>query len=169
MLSLILRKRLPSGLVPRVFDLLYHPDAKLRFVALLGQTDRTRETLGTHRLQATIGLKLLFWLMAAGLFWLWQATDPALSATAFLFLPFAVYMALHTTFYEITYDRDTITLPRWWFGRTTRNWRDLDAVVDRMGWYLDFHFRDGTVVQAHKYVVGYAALKDTARKALREV
>jgi hypothetical protein len=32
-----------------------------------------------------------------------------------------------------------------------------------------FHFRDGAVVQVHKYVVGYAALRDKARAAEREV
>lgn len=61
------------------------------------------------------------------------------------------------------------TLTRWWFGRTTRKWRDLDAVVERRGRYLDFHFRDGTVLQAHKYVVGYAALREKADAVLREV
>ncbi len=39
-------------------------------------------------------------------------------------------------------------------GRTTRRWRDLDAAVDRGGWFIEFHFHDGTVIQAHKYVVG---------------
>lgn len=79
------------------------------------------------------------------------------------------YFALHTSLYEIAYDRDTVTLPRWWFGRTTRKWRDLGAVVERRGWYLDFHFRDGTRVQAHKYVVGYAALREKAEAVLSEV
>jgi hypothetical protein len=41
--------------------------------------------------------------------------------------------------------------------------------VEKQGWYLVFHFRDGTVIQAYKYVVGYAQPKEAARKALREV
>jgi|GEM_PF-1828629 len=167
-LSLILRKRMTPGLVPRLFDVIYHPDAKLRFIALLGHQSPARETLGLHRLRATFGLKLVFWLLTAGLVLLWATMDPATSAAAMLFLPLAAYLAIHTTLYEITYTRDTITLPRWWFGRTTQKWRDLDATVERMGWYLDFHFRDGTVIQAHRYIVGYSALREIAEKAMRE-
>lgn len=168
LLTVVLRKRLAPGLVPRLFGVIYHPDAKLRFIALLGHQAPAQETLGLRRLRATLGLKLMFWLITAGLVWLWAATNPATSAAAVLFLPFAAYLALHTTFYEITHDRDTITLPRWWFGGTTRKWRDLDATVERMGWYLDFHFRDGTVIQVHRYIVGYSALRETAAKAMRE-
>mgnify|MGYP001060440625 CR=1 FL=1 len=80
-----------------------------------------------------------------------------------------LHLALHISLYEITYDRGSITLPRWWFGRTTREWRDLDAVVKRRGRFLDFHFRDGTAVQAHKYVVGRVALREKAEAVLREV
>ncbi len=31
-------------------------------------------------------------------------------------LALAVYLSIHILFYEITYDRDAVTLPRWWDG-----------------------------------------------------
>ena len=167
-LSIALRKRLAPGLVPEI-DEVYRPESLTRFVSLIGHRAVVRETLGTHHLRATFGLKLVFWGVSALLVYVIAQMNASAIGIETLLLGFVVYLAIHTTLYEISYDRDSITLPRWWFGRTTRKWRDLDATVDRMGWYLDFHFRDGTVIQAHKYVVGYAGLRETARKSLREV
>jgi hypothetical protein len=42
-------------------------------------------------------------------------------------------------------------------------------VRERRGWYPDLRFRHGTVVQAQKHVVGYAALRKKAEAVLREV
>ncbi|MFZ1470034.1 MAG: hypothetical protein WAT09_13820 [Paracoccaceae bacterium] len=162
-LAAFLHKRTAPGLVPGVFDQLHLPDANWRLIALLGHRARVPETLGTLRLRATFGLKLLFWALTAGLIWLSLQT-----AGLMPFLAFVLYLAIHTTLYEISYDHDTITLPRWWFGRKTHKWRDLDAAVDRMGWFVDFHFRDGTVIQAHKYIVGYSTLRERAALAMRE-
>jgi hypothetical protein len=127
------------------------------------------ETLGTRRLRATLGLKLLYWgVFAALIVAVGQMHAPLVGIeTAILML--VLSLTLHTTFYEISYDRDTITLPRWWFGHTTHRWCDLEAVTDRQGWFLAFHFRGGKVVQTHKYVVGYAALREKANAVLREV
>jgi hypothetical protein len=166
-LSLILRKRLAPGLVPKIEDVA-QPDSTSRFIAMVGLNARVPETLGTRRLRATIGLKLVFWGVLAMLVYFLQTIEPSGTYIELVLLCMVAYLAVHTTVYEITFDRETITLPRWWFGRTTRRWRDLDATVDRRGWVLDFHFRDGTVVQAHKYVVGYAELREAAQKAMRE-
>jgi hypothetical protein len=163
-----LRRRLPKGLVPNR-DELSHPDVMGRFVSLIGYAAAPVETLGTHRLRTTIGLRLLWWAAVAASLALAIQMQAKLVGIEIIIVLFLVYMALQATFYEIAYERDTVTLPRWWFGRTTRNWRDLDAVVERRGWYLDFHFRDGTVVQAQKYIVGYAALREKANAVLREV
>ncbi len=166
-LSLILRKRLAPGLVPSIEDT-GRADSTTRFIAMIGLNARVSESLGTRRLRATLGLKLVFWGVLLMLAYLLQTLEPSGTYIEPALLGLVAYLAVHTTFYEITYDRDTITLPRWWFGRTTRRWRDLDAAVDRRGWFLDFHFRDGTVIQAHKYVVGYAELREAAQKAMRE-
>jgi hypothetical protein len=167
-LSWRLRRRLPKGLVPHGHDLT-HPEAMGRLVSLIGHGSPPAETLGARRLRATLGLRLLCWAalsVACALAVQMQARLLGIETALIVVLG---YLALHTSLYEITDDRDTVTLPRWWFGRTARKWRDLVAVVDRRGWYLDFHFRDGTVVQAHKYVVGYAALRKKAEAILREV
>jgi hypothetical protein len=166
-LSLLLRKRLTKGLVPELQDLA-QPDSNSRFVALIGQGAPVRETLGTTRLRATLGLKLVYWGVALMTVWLLHTLETAGSGIELVLLAVVAYLAVHTTIYEITYDRETISLPRWWMGSTTHRWRDLDAAVDRGGWYVDFHFHDGTVIQAHKYVVGYANLREAARKAMRE-
>jgi hypothetical protein len=163
-----LRKRLPTGLVPQGGELL-RSDGMSRIVSLIGVDAKATETLGTLRLRATLGLKLLYWGVLIAMIVVAGQMHARLIGPETAMLGLVLYLALHTSFYEISYDRDTITLPRWWFGRTTRKWRDLDAVVERRGWFLDFHFRDGTVVQAHKYVVGYAALREKAEAVLREV
>jgi hypothetical protein len=163
-----LRKRMPVGLVPQGGEVL-GPDGMSRLVSLIGVDAQVSDTMGTRRLRATLGLRLLYWgvlvalIVAAG-----QMQAPLVGIES-LILATVVYLALHTTLYEISYDRDSITLPRWWFGTTTHKWRDLEAVTERQGWFLAFHFRGGTVVQAHKYVVGYAALRDKVKAVLREV
>lgn len=163
-----LRKRLPKGLVPQGREL-SRPDSMSRIVSLIGHDAPPAETLGTKRLRTTLGLRLVFWTVWAAIFWAALSMRPPLIGIETGLILVMTYFTLHSTLYEITWDRDTIALPRWWFGRTTRKWRDLDAVVERQGWFLDFHFRDGTVVQAHKYVVGYAALREKANAVLREV
>jgi hypothetical protein len=163
-----LRKRLPKGLVPQGREL-SRPDSMTRIVSLIGHDAAPVETLGTKRLRTTLGLRLVFWTVWAAISWAALSMQPPLIGIETGLILVMTYYALHTTLYEITWDRDTIALPRWWFGRMTRKWRDLDAVVERRGWFLDFHFRDGTVVQAHKYVVGYAALREKADAVLREV
>ena len=163
-----LRHRLPKGLVPERHELV-HPEATGRLVSLIGHTAAPVETLGTQRLRVTLGLRLLWWGAVAVGFVLALEMQARLVGIESAMILVLVWFAVQSTFYEISYDRDTVTLPRWWFARTTRKWRDLDAVVERRGWYLDFHFRDGTVVQAQKYVVGYAALREKAEAVLREV
>ncbi len=167
-LLLALRKRFASGLVPDMAEV-NQLDSGSRLVALIGQGAAVQRTLGSYRLRATLGLKLLVWGVLGLMVYAAMQMEAALFGIETLLLGFVLYLAIHTSHYEIIYDRDTVTLPRWWFRRTTRKWRDLDAVVDRRGWYLDFHFRDGTVIQAHKYVVGYAELREAAAAELREV
>lgn len=166
-LYLILRKRLAPGLVPALKDL-SQPDSSSRFVALIGQGAPVGDTLGTKRLRTTLGLKLVYWgttLMMVGIM---QSLEISGTGIETVLLALVAYLALHASIYEISYDRHTITLPRWWMGHTTRRWRDLDATLDRGGWYLEFHFRDGTVIHVHKYVVGYSDLREVAQKAMRE-
>jgi hypothetical protein len=167
-LMIALRKRFAPGLVPGMAEV-NRPDSGSRLVALIGQGALVQRTLGTSRLPATFGLKALIWGVLGLMVCAAVQMGALLLGFETLLLLLVLYLALHTSLYEITYDRDTITLPRWWFGRSTRKWRDLDAVVARQGWHLDFHFRDGTVIQAHKYVVGYAELREAADKVLREV
>lgn len=167
-LLIALRKRFAPGLVPDVAEV-SRPDSGSRLFALIGQGAAVQRTLGSNRLQAALGLKLLFWGVLGLMVYAAMQMEAALFGIETLLSGLVLYLAIHTSLYEITYDRETVSLPRWWFGRSTRKWKDLDAVVDRRGWFLDFHFRDGTVIQAHKYVVGYAELRETANKVLREV
>lgn len=167
-LSRSLRKRIAPGLVPTGTDL-HQPDTMSRFTALLGHDAAVATTLGTHRLRATLGLRLLYWVVLVAMIAVSATMRAPLIGIESALTLIVLFLALHTTFYEITWDRDTITLPRWWFGSTTHTWRDLEAVTERQGWFLAFHFRGGRVVQAHKYVVGYAALREKANAVLREV
>ena len=166
-LTILLRKRVPASHLPDVFEP-HRTDSLTRFLSLIGYGGDARETLGVWRLRPTLGLKLVFIGGTALLVVVSIAMNARLIGPEALIVAVGLYFTLHALNYEITYDRDTISLPRWWFGRTTRKWRDLDAIVEGRGWYLRFHFRDGRVIQAHKYIVGFAALKETAAKALRE-
>jgi hypothetical protein len=163
-----LRKRMPAGLVPQGAEL-HRPDGMSRIVSLIGIDASAAETLGTRRLRATLGLKLLYWGVLVALIATVAEMQAPLVGIESVLLAVVLYLALHTTFYEISYDRDAITLPRWWLGATTHKWRDLEALTERQGWFLAFHFRGGKVVQAHKYIVGYAALREKVQAVLREV
>jgi hypothetical protein len=140
-----------------------------RLVSLLGYAAPEAVTLDTRRLRATLGLKLLYWIVLLALVLTAAAMRAPLIGIETLIVFVVPYLALHATFYEICYDRDRISLPRWWFGRTTCRWCDLEALTERQGWFLVFHFRGGKVLQAYKYVVGYAGLREKAEAALREV
>ena len=168
LLSRSLRKRFAPGLVPMGNEL-HQPDAMSRFTALLGHDAAETTTLGTRRLRVTLGLRLLYWVVLLAMIAVSAAMRAPLFGLETGLTLLVLYLALHASFYEISWDHDLITLPRWWFGRTTHRWRDLEAVTERQGWFLTFHFRSGGVVQAHKYVVGYAALREKADAVLREV
>ncbi len=163
-----LRKRMAAGLVPQGSEL-HRPDGMSRIVSLIGVDAPLAETLGTRRLRATLGLRLVYWgVLGALIVAVGQMQAPLVGIESAILL-LVIYLTLHATFYEISYDHDTITLPRWWFGHTTHKWRDLEAVTERQGWFLAFHFRGGKVVQAHKYIVGYATLREKVDAVLREV
>lgn len=167
-LAIALRNRVTPGLFPGATEA-GRQDSMSRLISLIGYRAVAPDTLGTRRLRSALRLKLLFWGVTSMLAYFSIQMSAEAIGPEVLILAFVVYLAMHATVYEITYDRDTITLPRWWFDRTTRKWRDHDSAVEKQGWYLVFHFRDGTVIQAYKYVVGYAQPKEAARKALREV
>lgn len=167
-LSRTLRKRFAPGLVPMGSEL-HQPDAMSRFTALLGHDAAEMVTLGTRRLRVTLGLRLLYWVVLLATIAASAAMRAPLFGVEAALTLVVLYLALYASFYKISWNHDRITLPRWWFGRTTHLWRDLEAVTERQGWFLDFHFRGGGVVQAHKYVVGYAALREKADAVLREV
>lgn len=167
-LAVALRGRYRAGLMPGLRDVggaTFLP----RVLSLIGQGARVPETLGTRRLRATLGLRLLY---PAVLVLLVQTLivmhEPLLSpGTALLAL--VVFLTIHAWAYEIRFDRETISLPRWSLGRRSFRWADLEAVTDRDPWFVTFHFRGGRRVSAHKYVVGYGLLMEAAQKALREV
>jgi hypothetical protein len=167
-LSLGLKKRLSPGLVPDL-EAATKPDGLPRFVALIGYRAAAPNTLGTRRLRATFGLQLVMWGLLAFAVKMMEVMEVPLTGLWSVIPGLILYLAIHTSLYEISFDQKTITLPRWWFGRTVRRWTELDAVVENQGWSQAFHFRDGTVVQVHKYVVGFPELRDTAHKAMREV
>jgi hypothetical protein len=167
-LSLALRKRFASGLVPTLTEL-DQADSTSRLFALIGQHGEAHNTLGTRRLPASLGLKLLYWGVLLAMAYVFRQMSVSWLGVETVLLAVVFCLAVHTSLYEIAFDRDTITLPRWWLGRSTRRWRDLDAMVSPPGWFLAFHFRDGTVIHAHKYVVGFAELREVANAALREV
>ena len=166
-LGIVLRNRLAPGLVPHVNEL-SQPDSTSRFIALIGRNARPDETLGTLRLRATLGLKAVYWLVCLAIAVSLNIMQAPVIGIESLLFALVLAMALHVSFYEISYDRQTVTLPRWWFGRSTRKWKDLLAVSVRDGWFMVFHFDDGQSIYVHKYVVGYPQLLETARKAARE-
>jgi hypothetical protein len=163
-----LRRRLPARLVPQGREL-DQPDANSRLVALIGHDAAVRETLGTVRLRATLGLRLVYWGVTVAMIGTLASMRDLHAGIGGLLLAVLLYASVAVAIYEIRYDRDTITLPRWWLGTTTRTWRALEAVTERQGWFLDFHFRGGQVIEVHKYVVGHAALQEKVRAVLREV
>ncbi len=50
-------------------------DSTSRFVALIGLGAPVRETLGTRRLRATLGLKLVYWGITGMMIWVLQTME----------------------------------------------------------------------------------------------
>ena len=168
------KDRLTSGIAPSLNTAdpasFYH-----RLLATLGMGRAVRQTLDSYRLPASVGLKIFAWGLAGLVFWYaarMNAMGPEMNSGAvmmFGLLILTTYIALHATFYEIRFDRDTITLPTWWFTHRTFDWRDFEGMVNHGSWMMIFLFRGNREVRVHKYVVGYPLLVEAARKATREV
>lgn len=165
--TLYLRGRVTPELAPSLSDL-SRPDNAFQLVALIGHKAAVTETTGTLRLRATLGLRLAWW---GGAFAMAVAHNlmraPTLGIETVL-LVLVLGMAFRMSIFEITFDRNSITFPRWWFGRTTHPWRDLLAIGRRDRWYVTFDFHKGQRVYVPRHVVGYDRLIEAARKALRE-
>lgn len=163
-LSIALRGRVAPALLPDVL----RPESTTQFLALLGHRAAPAQTLGTTRLRATLGLKLGYLaglVVMMGL--LVQMGSPVISLESGIFLLLCL-ATLQAFLLEISYDRDTITLPRWWFGRTTHKWKDLLALTSNDPWFMVFVFHKGPTIRINKYVVGFDQLVETARKHMRE-
>lgn len=166
-LAVVLKSRVSPGLAPLLRDV-DRPDSMAQFLSLLGHKAKPQETLGTLRLRATLGIQLAWWggsLLLVVVHSQMQA--PVVGIETFL-LATVLLTALHTSLYEISFDKQTVTLPRWWFVRTTHNWADLVDVSTKDRWFLAFTFGNGSKVKVHKYIVGYARLMETAQKAMRD-
>jgi hypothetical protein len=165
-LSIALKGRLSPGLAPGLSEV-GSPTFLTRILSLIGHRGQARQTLGTTRLRATLGLQLAYWGGLAMLIYISSTMKAQLVGPETL-ICFAVFVtALHTSLYEITYDKVDVTLPRWWFGRTTHRWRDLDAVTDKDPWMMTLHFSDGSRVKVHKYIVGHSEFMAIAQDAIR--
>lgn len=166
-LVILLRKRVTPDLAPRIGDLSRSDGASL-LLALLGHKAPPIETMGTLRLRPTLGLRLGWWAGALTLAVVHNRMEAPPLGPETLILLLVLGMALQTSLYEISFDRQTVTLPRWWFGRTTHRWADLLAIGQRDRWYVTFDFHKGPRVYVQRYIVGYDRLVEAARKALRE-
>jgi hypothetical protein len=166
-LAVVLKSRVGPDLAPSVRDV-GRPDSMAQFLSLLGHRAKPLETLGTVRLRATLGIQLAYWGgVVLLLYFHFQMRAPIFSIES-LVLMAVLLTALHTSLYEVSFDKETISLPRWWFGRTTHKWTDLLAVNTRDRWFLAFSFAKGPTVKVHKYIVGYARLMETAQIAMRD-
>jgi hypothetical protein len=165
-LSIAFKGRLAPGLAPDLSEV-GSPTFLTRILSLVGHKAPIRQTLGTVRLRATFGLLIAYWGGLAALIYIAHGMQaPVIGIEGLISL--AVFVtALHTSLYEITYDKVDVTLPRWWFGRTIHHWRDLDAVTDKDPWMVTLHFADGRRVKVHKYIVGHAEFMAVARGAIR--
>jgi hypothetical protein len=167
LLAVILRNRFAPGLMPGLTD--PQPQAfLLRVLALVGLGAAPRVTLGVVRLRATLGLRLMYLGLLVAMIAVAQAVQAALISLETLLVLVVAAGALRAFLLEVSYDRDTITLPRWGLGHSTHRWADLLALRTNDPWFLTFHFEKGVTVRVNKYLVGYRGLLETARKAMRE-
>jgi hypothetical protein len=167
-LAIVLKSRVGPDLAPSVRDV-GRPDSMAQFLSLLGHRAKPTETLGTVRLRATLGIQVAYWGGVVLLFYLHIQMRAPVFGMETIILMAVLLTALHTSLYEVSFDKETITLPRWWFGRTTHRWKDLVAVSTRDRWFLAFSFAKGPTVKVHKYIVGYARLMETAQEAMRDI
>lgn len=167
-LAIVLRWRVGTALTPGLAGdqaQTFFP----RVLAMFGMHARTSETLGTTRLRATIGLRLLCWGAVPLLIYFHRQMNAATIGPETLITALVVLNALQIELYEITHDRADVTLPRWWFGRTIHRWHDLVALTDRDPWMMTMHFADGRRVKVHKYIVDHADFMTVAKAAIRNI
>ena len=167
-LSIVLKGRTAPGLAPDLSEV-GAPTFLTRILALVGHRARVGQSLGTVRLRATLGLQISYWGGLVLLIYVAQTMQAPLVGIETILSAAVSLTALHTSLYEVTYDKAEVTLPRWWFGRTTHRWRDLVSVTDKDPWMVTLHFADGRRVKVHKYVVGHAEFMALARDAVRSI
>ena len=167
-IAIVLKMRTRSTLAPGLVD-----DAPQTFfprvLALVGMNARSTTTLDVARRRATIGLRAVCWggfLVAVYLHGLIGAQPVGLET---LIIALILVNALQIELYEIAYDKVEVSLPRWWFGRSTHRWRDLVAITDKDPWLMTLHFSDDRRVKVHKYIVGHADFMAVANDAIRKL
>lgn len=171
----VIRDRLTSGIAPSLNEgdggTFFH-----RLIALVGMNGPVTRTIDSYRLRTSIGLRLFCWGIVGLIVWYAAKMESAATGgmspdsdmMTWAVILAAVWTALWNSLYEVSFDRETVTLPTFWFSRRTFRWRDLEAVTRSDSWMLTFHFRGGRRMQVHKFVVGYPLLMEAAQKALRE-
>lgn len=167
-LTLALKRRVKSGLLPGMAD----DDGQTffpRLLALIGGGAAPQQTLNVVKLKSTLGLRLVIWGGFVGMIVLHQMMSAPPMGLETLLAVLVLVSALQITLYEISYDRTEVSLPRWWFGRTTHRWRSLVAITDRDPWMMTFHFADGQKVKIYKHIVGRADFMKTAENAIRDI
>ncbi len=167
-IAMVLKLRMHSTLAPGLVD-----DAPQTFfprvLALVGMNAPAAQTLDAMRLRTTLGLRLVSWGGLAIMIYLHHLMGGQAIGLETVLAALILVNAIQIELYQITYDKVMVTLPRWWFGRSTHRWRDLVAITDKDPWMMTLHFGDGRRVRVHKYIVGHAEFMAVANDAIRKL
>jgi hypothetical protein len=165
-LTILLKRRVAPGLAPGL-DASDSQTFFPRVLSLVGLNARPTTSLNRTELRTTLGIQALCWALTLAIIPIAISMNARLVGPESLLFVLALVNAVQMTSYRITYDKTEVTLPRWWFGSTTRPWRKLVAITDKDPYFYTFHFADETRVKVHKYIVGHAEFMAVARGAIR--
>jgi hypothetical protein len=166
-LTMILRRKVAPELVPGL-SAEDSQTAMPRFLSMIGVGARPASTFGTFRLTTSLGIKILWWAGLAALVYFARQMQARVIGPESLIIVMVAVQAVQSQFYEIEYDAKTVSLPRWWFGKTVQPWRKLVAVTDKDPYFYTFHFADQSKVRVYKYIVGHDEFMKVARNAVRD-
>lgn len=167
-LAIVLKRRVAAGLAPGL-DTSDGQTFFPRILSLVGLNGRPTTSLNRTELRTTFGIRAFCWGITAAMIPIAISMNAKVIGLESLLFVLALVHTVQITTYRITYDNSDVSLPRWWFGTTTRPWKKLVAVTDKDPYFYTFHFADDVRVKVHKYIVGHAEFMAVARDAVRNI
>ncbi len=123
----------------------------------LGQNGRAHRTLGTIVMRPTLVGKIFnVFLVGLMMFFMFGPGGETYRSEPFIVLivvSATLFVGLHVSLYEVSYDAEGVTAPTWYYQRRTHKWEDFMSIHDDGHHLYKLRFETGTIT-VNKYLVG---------------